>query len=296
MVTARPLRSLLSVPGSSERFMDRARDAGADGLCFDLEDAVAAADKATARQRVAASLPGYPANGRELWVRPNGPESGLLEADLDAVVGPGLHGLHLPKVDGPGDLVRADHYLTYLERTRDLAPGSVRLMAWIESPEGLARIEDICRTVPARLTAVSLGSEDYTAALGVPRTRDGGELTYARARIANAAAAAGIGALDGAETDFRDPALFEEQARRARSVGFGGKFCIHPGQIAVAHAVFAPTGEETAWAARVVAAFEAQGPDAGAIAVDGAMVDRPVYLRALRLLGRRPGEEPPSMA
>ncbi|MEV6105843.1 CoA ester lyase [Streptomyces sp. NPDC051940] len=282
------LRSLLSVPGSSERFIRKARDVSADALAFDLEDGVAAADKAAARERVAGELAGFPARGRELWVRPNGLDSGLLEADLDAVVGPGLHGLHIPKVDTAQDLVQIDHYLTYLESTRELSLGSIRLMAWIESPQGLARIEDICRASP-RLTAVSLGSEDYTAALGVSRTRGADELTYARARIANAAAAAGIGALDGAEADFRDLHLFLEQARRARAMGFGGKFCVHPDQVAAAHEVFAPDSHEVAWARRIVEAFEAfeaEGERAGAIALDGAMIDRPVYLRALRVLGR----------
>ncbi|MFH8616408.1 HpcH/HpaI aldolase/citrate lyase family protein [Streptomyces sp. NPDC017979] len=279
----RRLRSLLSVPGGSERFVAKARDVAADGVAFDLEDSVPVADKERARTLVAATLPAFPAQGREVWVRPNALDSGLLEADLDAVVGPGLHGLHLPKVDDGRTLARVDHYLTYLERVRALAAGSIRLMAWIESPAALGRLEEICRATP-RLDAVSLGSEDYTAALGVPRSADGEELAYARARLANAAAGAGIGALDGPETNFRAADLFRAQAGRARAVGLTGKFCIHPDQVALAHEAFAPTADETAWATRVVTAYEALGEGAGAVSLAGEMVDRPGYLRALRVL------------
>ncbi|WP_372345727.1 CoA ester lyase [Streptomyces sp. KL116D] len=275
-------RSLLSVPGSSERFLAKARDVPADGIAFDLEDSVAAGDKDAARRLVAGALAGFPARGRELWVRPNALDSGLLEADLDAVVRPGLHGLHLPKTDDAGTLVRVGHYLDYLEAVRGLDAGSVRLLAWIESAAGLADVERICRASP-RLDGVSLGSEDYTASLGVSRTRDGRELAYARARIANAAAAAGIGAIDGPEADFRDLELFAAQAESARGVGFAGKFCIHPGQVDVAHRVFAPGDAELAWARSVREAFEGAG--AGVVTVAGMMVDRPVYLRALRTLG-----------
>ncbi|OIJ68293.1 hypothetical protein WN71_008720 [Streptomyces mangrovisoli] len=275
-------RSLLSVPGSSERFLAKARDVPAEGIAFDLEDSVAPADKASARRLVADCLADFPSQGRMLWVRPNALDSGLLEADLDAVVGPGLHGLHLPKVDDAETLVRVGHYLDYLEAVRGLDAGSVRLMAWIESAAGLADVERICRASP-RLDGVSLGSEDYTTSLGVPRTRDGRELAYARARVANAAAAAGIGAIDGPEADYRDVELFTDQAESARNVGFAGKFCIHPGQVDAAHHVFAPGDAELGWARSVRDAFEEAG--AGVVTVAGMMVDRPVYLRALRTLG-----------
>ncbi|MER7717711.1 CoA ester lyase [Streptomyces flaveolus] len=280
---ARRLRSLLSVPGGSERFVAKATGVAADGIAFDLEDSVAPADKEAARRLVASTLPVFPSGGRQLWVRPNALDSGLLEADLEAVVGPELYGLHLPKVDDTETLLQVDHYLTYLERVRGLPSGAVRLMAWIESPAGLGRVEEICRAT-GRLDGVSLGSEDYTTALGVQRTAEGGELRYARARLANAAAAAGIGSLDGPEVNFRDRELFRSQASLARAAGLGGKFCIHPDQVVLAHEVFAAGEAERAWARRVVEAFEALGENGGAISVDGAMVDRPVYLRALRVL------------
>ena len=278
------LRSMLSVPGCRERFIDKAAGCPADAVLFDLEDSVADADKDGARALVAERLPGFPRAGRQLWVRPNALDSGLLEADLDALVGDALDGVHLPKADSPEVLRTVDHYLTLLEKVRGLSPGQVRLFAWIESAAGLARVEEICAASP-RLVGVSLGAEDFTASLGVQRTRGAQELEYPRARLAVAAAAAGIAAMDGPESDYRDLALFDSQAVHARGLGFHGKYCIHPDQVAVANRVFQPTPQELAWARRVVDAFRAgEREGLGAVGLDGSMVDRPVYLRAARLL------------
>ena len=283
------IRSMLSVPGIRERFVDKAEHVPADALLFDLEDSVADRDKAAARALVARRLPEFPKHGRLLYVRPNGLDTGLLEQDLDAVVGPALDGVHLPKVHGPEVLRAADHYLTFLERVRGLAPGRIRIIAWIESAEGLTRVEEICRAVP-RLAAVSLGAEDYTASMGIQRTREARELEYPRARLAAAAAAAGIGAMDGPESDYRDAALFTAQARHARTLGLRGKYCIHPDQVALANREFAPQPAEVERARRVVEAYEAgERAGLGAVGLDGAMVDRPVYLRAAALLERAAG-------
>jgi citrate lyase subunit beta/citryl-CoA lyase len=150
-------------------------------------------------------------------------------------------------------------WFTFLERTRGLEDGVLRLMAWIESPGALAVVESICGA-SRRLVGVSLGAEDFTAGLGVQRTCASRELEYPRARIASAAAAVGLLALDGPEPDFRDAELFEVQAEHARGLGFRGKFCIHPNQVPLANRVFTPTEEERAWARDVVAAFEAGEP------------------------------------
>ncbi|WUD78017.1 CoA ester lyase [Streptomyces sp. NBC_00510] len=283
------IRSMLSVPGIRERFIDKAEQVRADAVLFDLEDSVAAADKAAARALVAARLPAFPKRGRLLYVRPNALDTGLLELDLDAVTGPGLDGVHLPKVESAETLRTADHYLTLLERVRGLEPGRIRIIAWIESALGLTRVEEVSRATP-RLAALSLGAEDFTASLGVQRTREARELEHPRARLAVAAAAAGIGAMDGPESDYRDTEHFERQARHARSLGFRGKYCIHPDQVAVANRVFLPSREEVAWARRVVAAYEeGERQGLGAVGLDGSMVDRPVYLRAVAVLERSAG-------
>jgi citrate lyase subunit beta/citryl-CoA lyase len=204
----RPLvRSILSVPGSSPRFIAKAESVPADVIAFDLEDSVAPQEKAEARAAVARTIDRFPKDGRLAYVRPNDLDSGLLEDDLAAVVRPGLDGIHLPKVHGPDTIVHVDHYLTLLERIAGLPSGAVRLMAWIESAQGVANVETICGASP-RLVAVSVGSEDYAASLGVSRSSEATELAFARARVVNAAAAAGLIAVDGAETAVRNPDRF----------------------------------------------------------------------------------------
>ena len=278
------IRSILSVPGSSARFMAKAAAVPADVIAFDLEDSVAPQEKAAARAAVAQAIGGFPKGGRLLFVRPNDLDSGLLEDDLAAVVRPGLDGIHLPKVHRPATLVRVDHYLTLLERLSGLPTGSIRMMAWIESAEGVANVEAIC-AASSRLVAVSVGSEDYAASLGVSRSPAGTELAFARGRVVNAAAAAGLVAIDGAETALADRDRFWQAARAVRQLGYRGKFCIHPDQVRLVNDAFAPSAPEREWAEKVVAAFEtARQQGVGAIAVDGSMVDLPIYQRACRLL------------
>ncbi len=278
------LRSILSVPGLRDRFIEKAARVPADVVLLDLEDSVPPARKAEARARIAGVVPGFDKRGRLLFVRPNDLATDLLELDLAAVVRPGLDGIHLPKTHNPGVLQRVDHYLTLLERERGLPVGSVRIIAWIESTEGVANVEAICRA-SRRLIAVSMGAEDYVTSLGVMRTRAGVEIEYARARVANAAMAAGLVPIDCPEPDYQDLEHFERDIRHARELGYRGKYCIHPAQVEIANRVFSPSREQLAWAVRVRDAYEAgEREGLGAVGLDGAMVDRPVYVRAIELL------------
>jgi citrate lyase subunit beta/citryl-CoA lyase len=286
------LRSLLSVPVLEQRFVDKAAMVPADAVVFDLEDSIAPSEKAAARRRLAEVLPAFDGRGRQVMVRPNGLDTGLLEADLDVAVGAGpgpgaaLDAVFVPKVHGPDVVRTVDAYLTFLERTRGLDDGQVALVVWIESTSGVGRAEDICAASP-RLVAAAFGAEDYVTDLGVQRRRDSGEVAYARARVANAARAAGLVAVDCPEPDYRDADGFVADSRRARLVGYRGKFCIHPDQVALANEVFGVDPDELDWAHRVAAAFEeGEARGLGAVGLDGAMVDRPVYLRAKALLTR----------
>jgi citrate lyase subunit beta/citryl-CoA lyase len=284
MQTTTVIRSILSVPGLRERFIDKATEVPADVILLDLEDSIPSARKAEARERVRATVPRFDKRGRLLFVRPNDLATGLLEADLEAVVGPSLDGIHLPKTHSAAVIERVDHYLSLLERTRGIATGQVRIIAWIESTQGLANVESICRASP-RLIGASIGAEDYATDLGVMRTRAGIEIEYARARIANAAVAAGLIAIDCPEPDYRDLDHFERDITHARALGYRGKYCIHPDQVAIANRVFAPSAEQLTWAKRVRDAYEdGEREGLGAVGLDGAMVDRPVYARALELL------------
>jgi citrate lyase subunit beta/citryl-CoA lyase len=275
---------MLSVPGVRERFIAKAADVPADVILFDLEDSVGWADKPRARAIVAAAGPAFAKGDRLVYVRPNDLSTGLLEADLDVVVGPWLDGIHLPKTHNPEVVVQVDHYLTFLERTRGLEPGSVRLIVWIESTEGIAKAEAICAASP-RLVGAAMGAEDYVTSLGVMRTKGGVEIEYARARMANAAMACGLVPIDCPEPDYKDLEHFERDTTHARALGYRGKYCIHPDQVDVANRVFSPPPDEVAWARRVVDAYEeGEREGLGAVGLDGAMVDRPIYLRARNLL------------
>jgi citrate lyase subunit beta/citryl-CoA lyase len=285
METPTILRSLLSVPALNPRFFDKATVSPADAIVFDLEDSIAPARKLEARRWLADALPRFPRDRRPIFVRPNELASGLLEGDLDAVVRPGLDGVYLPKVHGPEVVERVDHYLTLIEAVREMAPGSTRLIVWVESSTGVGNVERICGS-SARLLAVAFGAEDYVTSLGVMRTRTGAEVSYARARIANAALGAGLVAIDCPEPDYRDLAHFEREIGLVRALGYSGKYCIHPEQVLLANRLFRPDPEQVRWARRVVAAYaEGESRGLGAVGLDGAMIDRPIYGRALRVLG-----------
>lgn len=281
------IRSMLSVPGLRERFIENAQRVPADIILLDLEDSVPSARKLEARALVQAALPKFGKAGKRLFVRPNDLATGLLEADLDAVVQPALDGIHLPKAHNPAVVQQVDHYLTLLERVRGLPIGQIRLIVWLESTEAVANAEAICRSSP-RLIGASIGSEDYVTSLGVMRTRAGAEIEFARARVANAARAAGLIPIDCPEPDYRDLEHFERDGLHARALGYRGKYCIHPQQVELANRIFAPSPSELDWAERVVSAYEAgERQGLGAVGLDGVMVDRPIYQRALDVLACR---------
>jgi len=280
MMQSSLIRSMLSVPGVEPRFIRKAQDVAADIVLLDLEDSIAPGEKARAREQVRAALPGFDKRGRKLLVRPNGLDTGMLETDLNAIVCGSLDGIHLPKTHSPDVLRQADDYLTFLERTRDLPHGRIELVAWIESTQGVANVEAIAGASP-RLIGLSMGAEDYATDLGVMRSAGAGEIEYARARVANAARARGLCAIDCPEPDYRDLEHFERDITHARTLGYTGKYCIHPNQVEIANRVFSPGAEQLNWAARVVDAYEeGERRGLGAVGLDGQMVDRPIYLRA----------------
>jgi citrate lyase subunit beta/citryl-CoA lyase len=283
-MTSPILRSMLSVPGNQQRFIDKALVVPADIICFDLEDSVAWDDKPAARDLVAAALPQFDARGRLLCVRINGLDTGLAEQDLAAVIGPSLNIINLPKVMDASTITQADHYLTLLERTRDLEPGSIRLIPWIETASAVVHAYEICAASP-RILGFTFGADDYATDSGVVRTSEAAELNYPRASASNAGAAAGIVPIDTPTTEFKDLEKFERDLMAARHLGYRGKFCIHPTQVEIANRVFAPSADELAWARKIIDAYavgKAEGR--GAIALDGEMIDDPLVDRAHQLL------------
>jgi len=280
-------RSLLAVPGSSPRMAQKALASAADEVFLDLEDAVAPGEKAAARAQVVRALRELDWGGRRRLFRMNAPDTPYFHRDLVEVVGGAggaVDAVLVPKVRRPEDLYAIDLLLSAVEAEAGLEPGGVGLEAQIESAGGLESAPGIARATP-RLSALHFGPGDYAASVGMPQRSIGvadewdeaygaDRFHYAMHRIVVAARAAGLRALDGPVADYRDEEGLRRSSLRARSLGFDGKWCIHPAQIEVVNRVFSPTEEEVGWAKQVVAAYErAEAAGSGAVAVDGQMVD-----------------------
>lgn len=283
------LRSLLFVPGDSERKFARGAGIGADVLILDLEDAVAPSRKEAAREMVAGLLDA-PAAGRawSFFVRVNPFDTGLTLADMAAVVRPGLDGLLIPKANGADDIARIGHYLDALEHKAGMAVGTVKLMVVAtETPAAMFALGSYAPAHP-RLVGLTWGAEDLAAAIGATGNKeaDGGwSAPYVQARnmCLFAAASAGVAPLDTLYADFRDEAGLERSCRIARRDGFTGRIAIHPDQVATINRAFSPSEAEVTDARRIVAAFAAE-PDAGTLGIDGKMYDIPHLKAAQRTL------------
>jgi citrate lyase subunit beta/citryl-CoA lyase len=230
-----------------------------------------------------------PKRAKALWVRPDGPDSGLLAEDLAAVVGARPDGILLPKVSGVNALATASAEIGKLESRHSIPTGSIQLAAIVtETPRALLSLGEFAPGIDSRVAFLTWGMEDLAAALGASSQReDDGSLTatfqLARTLCLVAASAAAALAIDGVYTDFRDSRGLADETRRARRDGFSGKLAIHPDQIPVIHAAFIPTVAEVERAERIVAAFAAAA-GTGVTSLDGKMIDRPHLIHAQRVL------------
>jgi citrate lyase subunit beta/citryl-CoA lyase len=286
------MRSLLFTPGDSERKLAKGLISGADVLLVDLEDAVAPDAKEAARTMTADFLSGLPGPERAqpVYVRINDLESELAEDDLEAVVPARPDGIMLPKAKSGADVTALAATLDSLEKKSDLQPGSVSILVLaIETPEAVLNIGSFQECGP-RVIGFTWGAEDLAATLGARTNRDetgrySQPFALARNLCLMTAAAAGVHAIDTVYVEFRDLEGLERDAREAARDGFSGKLAIHPDQVAVINAAFTPDDEEIAHAEKIVAAFDAN-PGAGAVGLDGRMVDRPHLAMAQRTLER----------
>jgi len=283
------MRSLLFVPADSERKLARAPQSGADGLILDLEDSVVPANRPLARRQTRDFLSATGSIEFRRYVRINPLSSGVALDDLDlAAVVPGKpDGVLLPKCV-PEDLRTVDHYLSALEAASALPPGSIRVIAIAtETPAAMFTLGGY-GGVSSRLEAITWGAEDLAACIGGNNRRVDGvyDNVYrlARSLCLLGAAAAGVIPIDTIYTDFKDEVGLAAECAAARRSGFDAKMAIHPAQIPVINQAFAVNKEELAWARTIVEAFAAN-PEAGTIAVNGKMVDKPHLTLARRLLG-----------
>jgi len=286
------LRSALFVPGDDEKKLAKALISGADALIVDLEDSVALAGKARAREVAAAFLGAAAAQNPRprLLLRVNALDTGLVDADLDAVMPAAPDAIVLPKSLGAASVQQLSTKLAVREAALGLADGATRILAIAtESARALFGMESY-RGCSARLEGLAWGGEDLSADLGAETNRlpDGayaGPYVLARSLTLIGAVAADVTPIDSVYTNFRDEAGLRAEAIGARRDGFCAKMAIHPAQVPVINEVFTPTAEAEAHARAVIAAFTA-APGAGVVGLDGEMLDRPHLIRAERLLAR----------
>jgi citrate lyase subunit beta/citryl-CoA lyase len=276
------MRSKLFVPGSRPELFAKAMASEADGLSFDLEDAVDEARKGEARRELAKFLRTLPPNsGKTIIVRVNGLDTPHFEADLEAIVGPGLDMVNLPKPEGADDVRACAAALTKFERKLALEP--IAILPNIESPRALRFAAEIAAASP-RVAGLQAGWGDLIEPLDIDRYNPPViEALLLQIRIA--AGEAGVWAYDGAYANFKDLEGYRREAETARRLGYLGKSAIHPTQVPVANAVFRPSDEEIAHSLKVVdAAREAADKGVGAFTVNGRMVDAPFIRRAEAIL------------
>jgi citrate lyase subunit beta/citryl-CoA lyase len=278
-------RSLLFVPVTAEKFVRTGADRGADGIILDLEDAVAPSEKARARTLIADAIPQVSRNGADVLVRVNRPWR-LLVRDLESAVIPGVAALMLTKVDSPELVHAVAEIVAELEVERGIAAGKIKFVVLVETAAGFFRIEAIAKSHP-RVVALSLGTEDFTADVGMLPDPEG--LLYPKQHTLFAARAAGILPMGfvGSIADFRDQNAFRAIIRRSKRLGFVGASAIHPLQVPVLNEEFSPTTAEVERAQRMVAAYDAAfAQGLGAVQFEGAMIDVPVVQRAQNVIAR----------
>jgi len=286
------MRSFLFVPADSERKLAKGADSGADAIILDLEDSVADDRKAGARETALAYLKQHAAETKRprLVVRVNALDTGLTDADLDAVVAGPPDMILLPKAEGGAAVTHLDAKLTAREAVHGLSEGSIKILALATETAASLFVCGTYRNSSPRLTGITWGAEDLSAELGAETNRDEhGRFTspywLARNLSLAAASAARVQAIDTVYADFHNMDGLRAEAIEARRDGFTAKMAIHPAQVAIINEVFTPAADEIAKAQAIVKAFT-DNPSSGVVAIGGVMYDRPHLTRAERLLAR----------
>ncbi len=278
-----PSRTYLFAPGNHPRKVEKSLTSGADTVILDLEDAVAIQHKVETRQALVDALT-LPRSCRA-YVRVNSFETPWCFDDILAVVSGNLDGIVLPKTESAAQLVAVDWMLSQLERNLDLPAASIDLMPIIETGLGVSRLSEICRS-GTRVRRLSFGGGDLHLDLNLRWEADERSLADTRARLVLESRAADLEPpIDTVVLQIRDHQRFAQSARNGLEMGFQGKLCIHPDQVAPANEIFSPSADEIAHARSVVAAFEeAEAAGSASIQLDGYFIDYPIVYKAQRIL------------
>jgi len=276
-------RTALFIPGNNPGMLQNAGILGADSVILDLEDAVSLTEKDSARILVREAIKNVDFCGTEVLVRINPLTGPYGESDIDTIGRVKPDALLVPKADE--DQIRtADERLSKIEREQGFESGSIKLIPLVESAYGIEKVYDIIRS-SSRCIAVLFGGEDYTADMGVKRTKEGQEIEYARNRVAVACKSCGMDSFDTPFTDVEDTSGLKADTLKARNLGYTGKAAINPRQVTVIHGAYAPEKAEIRHAQRVMEAMEdAEREGKGVFSLDGKMVDAPIISRARQTL------------
>ncbi|HKZ61217.1 MAG TPA: CoA ester lyase [Nitrososphaera sp.] len=283
-------RSLIFVPGNSSRFVEKAKRLQADIVCLDLEDSVPANEKGAARQIIAGAISRRQEYGRQVYVRTNSPESGLVMADLKAAVRKGIDGIVVPKVNDSAEVMQIKKQLAALEKARKT--GKLALMPSIETAKGVVNAHQIA-SADDRIDALVFGVFDFLHDMRLDYDEnDPAGYAYARAKVPVDARAAGVHAIDAIWQKIDDAEGLVRDAAAAKRLGYSGKSIIHPSQIEPVHKVFLPSKNEIEWAKKVVHALGKameKGRGRGAIRLEGRMIDAVHYKQAKSILDAAQG-------
>ena len=278
------LRSLLFVPGNRTNMLEKAMGISPDAYIPDMEDSVPAEEKENARNVIASFLPKLAEVGPLVIPRINSLDTGLLQDDMAAVVGPHIFGVSVGKIQSTRDIDYISNIIEGLEKKAGLEVGTVKLVPWIETAMAIVNAYEICAASP-RIVGVAFGAEDFTNDMAIERTEGESEIDYPRKVICVAARAADVLALDTPYFSFRDSDGLKKNSFEAKGYGFRGKFAIHPAQVDIINESFSPSLDEIENARRVIAAFEeAERSGRGSTSLDGKVIDVPVVKRARQLL------------
>ncbi|HIE6862216.1 TPA: citrate (pro-3S)-lyase subunit beta [Streptococcus pyogenes] len=276
-------RTMMFVPGANAAMLRDAPLFGADSIMFDLEDSVSLKEKDTSRALVHFALKTFDYSSVETVVRVNGLDScGAL--DIEAVVLAGVNVIRLPKTETAQDIIDVEAVIERVERENSIEVGRTRMMAAIESAEGVLNAREIAKA-SKRLIGIALGAEDYVTNMKTRRYPDGQELFFARSMILHAARAAEIAAIDTVYSDVNNTEGFQNEVRMIKQLGFDGKSVINPRQIPLVNEIYTPTKKEIDHAKQVIWAIrEAESKGSGVISLNGKMVDKPIVERAERVI------------
>ena len=278
-------RSLLYVPANVEKYVDKCHIYGADCIQLDLEDSVPWTEKARARTLIASTAARLRDRGVDVVVRVNRPLA-MAVRDIEASVSHAVIGLSIPKVQSSAHLQLLDELVTDLEETRGLTVGQTRFIALIETAEAFFEMPRIAKSTE-RLVAMALGSEDFAMEVGMRPSEE--TLLMAKQQMILAATTARLLPLGfiGSISNYGDIEAFRRMACRSREFGFAGAGCVHPSQITIVNEAFTPSDQEVAEARRILTdSAMAESAGRGSLAIDGRMIDRPMVLRAQRLVER----------